>query len=148
MSVHPVFLPAKRCYIVFDLYTKLTSTAESSDTYVLRDDNIIIVGAERFRFAEVLFQIRFFASKNQRISQQFFPEPCLSGRFDTWLVRPANESDCTINGCGSQVKRVLTRRFFVLRRLSLCTLFCVHERATICTFMPPFARFVHPHEVT
>ena len=55
-------LPAKRCYIVFDFYTKLTSTAESSDknkTYVLRDENIITVGAERFRFAEVLFQISF-----------------------------------------------------------------------------------------
>ena len=66
----------------------------------------------------------------------------------TWLVRPANESDCTITDYSSHVKRVLTRWFFVLRRLSLCTLFCLHERATICTCMPPYARFVHHHEVT
>ena len=26
-----------------------------------------------------------------------------------WLVRPANESDCTVTDCGSHVKRVLTR---------------------------------------
>ena len=58
-----------------------------------------------------------------------------------------SESDCTINGCGSHVKRVMTRRFFVLRRPSR-TLFCLHERATICKFMPLYARFVHHHEVT
>ena len=57
-------LSAKRCYIAFNFYTKLTSTAEISDnnkTYVLPDENIITVGAERLRFAEVLFQLSFSA---------------------------------------------------------------------------------------
>ena len=55
-------LPAKRWYFTFDVYTKLTSTAEIWDndkTYVLPDENNITVGAERFRFAEILIQISF-----------------------------------------------------------------------------------------
>ena len=37
----------------------------------------------------------------------------LSDRVETWLVRLAYESDCTVTDCGSHVKRVLTRRFFL-----------------------------------
>ena len=47
------------------------------------------------------------------MSWTIFSSLCLSGRVGTWLVRPANESDCTITDCGSHVKRVLTRRFFL-----------------------------------
>ena len=49
----------KLCYIALDYDTELKSIAESSDkekTYELPDGNIITVGAERFRCAEVLFQ--------------------------------------------------------------------------------------------
>ena len=45
------------------------------------------------------------------MSRTIFSSLSLSGRVDTWLVRPANESDCTATDCGSHVKRVLTRRF-------------------------------------
>ena len=44
--------------------TNPTSTAESSDnvkTFVFPDENIIAVGPERFRCAEVLFQVEFSA---------------------------------------------------------------------------------------
>ena len=47
------------------------------------------------------------------MSWTIFSSLCLSVRVDTWLVRPANESDCTRTDCGSHVKRVLTRRFFL-----------------------------------
>ena len=33
-------------------------------------------------------------------------------RFETWFVRPANESDYTVTDYGSHVKRVLTSGFF------------------------------------
>ena len=62
----------------------------------------------------------------------------LSGRVDTWLVRPANESDCTITDCGFHVKRVLTRRFFVLKRLPLYFILSswtcnhLHVHASMC----------------
>ena len=46
------------------------------------------------------------------MSWTIFSSLCLSGRVDTRLVMPANESDCTITDCGSHVKRVLTRRSF------------------------------------
>ena len=49
----------KRCHVALNFFTKLTSTAESSDndkTYVLPDEKIITVGVERCRFAEVLCQ--------------------------------------------------------------------------------------------
>ena len=68
-------LLAKRCYFTFDFYTKLTSTAESSNnnkTYVLPDENIITVGAERIRFSEVLFQISFSAWEASGIHNNSF----------------------------------------------------------------------------
>ena len=47
----------KLCYIGLDHDTELKSLAEidKEKTYVLPDENIVTVGAERFRFAEVLF---------------------------------------------------------------------------------------------
>ena len=77
-------LPAKRCYIAFDFHTKLTSTAESSDndeTYVLPDENIITVGAERFRFAEVLFQISF---SNGIHNNSFLSQVCMTALIHGW----------------------------------------------------------------
>ena len=49
----------KLCYVFLDYDTKPTSTTESSDsvtTCELPDDNILTVGATRFRCSEVLFQ--------------------------------------------------------------------------------------------
>ena len=48
----------KLCYIVLDHDTVLTSTGENDTekTYELSDVNTITVGAERVRFAEVLFR--------------------------------------------------------------------------------------------
>ena len=47
------------------------------------------------------------------MSRTIFPSLSLSGRADTWLVRPANKSDCTAADCCSHVMRVLTRLFFL-----------------------------------
>ena len=138
-----LYSTSKRCYIAFDFYTKLTSTAESSDndkTYVFPDEKHHHSRRLTLPFRGSIVPDKFLCLRSQRNSQLSFPEPRLSGRVDTWMVRPANDSDCTITDCGSHVKRVLTRRFFVLSRLSLCTLFCLHERATICTCMPRCAK--------
>merc|ERR1712122_392962 len=65
----------KLCYIALDYDTELKSTAESSDkekTYELPDGNIITVGAERFRCAEVLFQPSFIAKEASGIHDTSF----------------------------------------------------------------------------
>ena len=55
----------KLCFVGADYDTELKSTAEidKEKTYVFPDGNIIIVGAERFHCAEVLFQPRFTGKK-------------------------------------------------------------------------------------
>merc|ERR1712136_303502 len=65
----------KLCYIALDYDTELKSTAESSDkekTYELPDGNIITVGAERFRCAEVLFQPSFIGKEASGIHDTSF----------------------------------------------------------------------------
>merc|ERR1712012_1039555 len=65
----------KLCYIALDYDTELKSTAESSDkekTYELPDGNIITVGAERFRCAEVLFQPGFIGKEASGIHDTSF----------------------------------------------------------------------------
>ena len=50
------------CYVALDFDTETESATESSDkelAYELPDGNIITVGSERFRCAEVLFQPSF-----------------------------------------------------------------------------------------
>ena len=56
--------------------TELKSTSESSDrenTYESPDGNIITVGAERFRCAEMLFQPSFIGKEASRIHDTSFP---------------------------------------------------------------------------
>merc|ERR1712122_373478 len=68
-------LKEKLCYIALDYDTELKSTAESSDkekTYELPDGNIITVGAERFRCAEVLFQPSFICKEASGIHDTSF----------------------------------------------------------------------------
>ena len=62
-------------YIALDYDTELRSTSESSDrenTYEFPDGNIITVGAERFRCAEVLFQPSFIGKEGSRIHDTSF----------------------------------------------------------------------------
>ena len=56
------------------------------------------------------------------MSWTIYPSLCLSVRVDTWLVRPANESDCTITDCDFHMTRVLTWRLFLScqRAFSIC----------------------------
>ena len=72
----------KLCYIALDYVTELQSTAESCDmekTYVLPDGNTIIVGAERFRCPEVLFQPSFIGEEASEIHEDLYGNVVLSG---------------------------------------------------------------------
>ena len=64
------------CYIAFVYDTQLKSTAESSDknlTYMLMDEHIITVGAERFRFTSAVPAL-FHGYTSQRNPRHFFPK--------------------------------------------------------------------------
>ena len=95
-------LRAKRCYFAFDFYTKLTSTAESSDnnkTYVLPDENIITVGAERFPFRGSIVPDKILCLRSQRNSQQFFPDPHRASRQHLQVCTPMSQVTraCSLN---------------------------------------------------
>merc|ERR1719157_143481 len=65
----------KLSYIALDFDTEMKEATESSDkekTYELPDGNIITVGSERFRCAEVLFQPSFIGKEASGIHDTTF----------------------------------------------------------------------------
>ena len=72
----------KLCYIALDSVTELQSTAESCDmekTYELPDGNTTKVGAERFRYPEVLIQPSFIGEEASGIHEDLYGNVVLSG---------------------------------------------------------------------
>ena len=65
----------KLCYngVVYDTKLKSTSETDKKKTFELQDGNFVTVGAERFRFAKVLFQPSFSSKEARRIPRHFFP---------------------------------------------------------------------------
>jgi len=63
------------CYVALDYDDEMKSSGESSSiekSYELPDGNIIVLGNERFRAAEVLFQPNFIGNENTGISDRVF----------------------------------------------------------------------------
>merc|ERR1712066_420964 len=65
----------KLCYVALDFDSEVKAAVETSDrekTYELPDGNLITVGSERFRCAEVLFQPSFLGKEASGIHDTTF----------------------------------------------------------------------------
>jgi len=65
----------KLCYVAYDYdqeLDKATKTSEVEKTYELPDGNLVTIGSERFRVAEVLFQPDLVGKESQGIHQHLY----------------------------------------------------------------------------